>query len=89
MIVILGDSNYRNTVHTNKDRLAASVGEEVSFAMTTSNETLKIHLESLKEETKIVVIGCPLNEVVQRVNRAPKKDGMKCCDQFWRSRTKS
>jgi hypothetical protein len=73
MIVMLGDSNYRNTIHTNKDRLVASVGEEVSFAMTTSNETLKIHLESLKDETKIVVIGCPLNEVVQRVNKAPKK----------------
>ncbi len=65
MILCLGDSNFRNTLETNKERLEASLGEEVVFKMATSNESIKAHLEALTDEPSIIIIGTPVNEVVK------------------------
>jgi hypothetical protein len=65
MILCLGDSNFRNTCEVNKERLEASIGEEFTFKMATSNESVKAHLEAMTEGPSIIIIGTPINEVVK------------------------
>jgi hypothetical protein len=72
-VLLLGDSNMRNTWEANKDRLSAAVGEEVVFKMSTSNESIKAHLEGAGTQPKIVFIAPPLNEVVKTVQKSPAK----------------
>jgi hypothetical protein len=73
MIVCLGDSNFRNTCEANKERLEASIGEEIAFKMATSNESIKAHLEAMTEDPSIIVIGTPVNEVVKIVSNNKNK----------------
>ena len=73
MILILGDSNYRNTVVANGDRLSAATGEEIVFAMVTNNESLKVELEGRKDSPKIVIIGAPLNEIAFKISKNSQK----------------
>ncbi len=73
MIVILGDSNYRNMLEDYNDSLTASAGEEIKFFMCTSNESTKIQLEGRNDNPKIILVGCPLNEIVHKYNDNKKK----------------
>jgi hypothetical protein len=74
MILILGDSNFRNTIQEHGDNLKAATGEEIKFFMCTSNESTKIQLEGRTDSPTIVIIGTPLNEIVHKYN-ANKKTG--------------
>ena len=69
MILIIGDSNYRNTIIPNGDRLSAAIGEEVKFSMITNNESLKVELDGRTDSPKIIVIGAPLNEIAFKVSK--------------------
>jgi hypothetical protein len=73
MILLLGDSNFRNTMEEHGESLTAAIGEELKFFMVTSNESLKLQLENRDDEPKIVVIGTPLNEIVHKYNDNKKK----------------
>ena len=73
MILILGDSNYRNTILPNGDRLSTATGEEVVFCMVSNNESLKVELEGRKDSPKIIVIGAPLNEIAFKVAKNASK----------------
>jgi len=44
-VLILGDSNFRNTLEKNGERLSASVGEKIKFVGCATNEFLKAELE--------------------------------------------
>jgi hypothetical protein len=68
MIVIYGDSNYRNMLELHKTQLCASINEEVNFKMVTSNESLKAQLEVLNDSPKVIIIATHLNEVVRTVS---------------------
>jgi archaellum component FlaC len=73
MILILGDSNFRNMIEVHGEELSTNVGEEIKFHMATSNETTRIHLENRTDSPKIVIIGSPINEIVQKYNENKKK----------------
>jgi hypothetical protein len=69
MIVIYGDSNYRNMLELHKEQLKTSLEEEIVFKMVTSNESLKTQLETLVTPApKIIIFGTHLNEVVRTVS---------------------
>jgi hypothetical protein len=68
MIVIYGDSNYRNMLEQHKTQLCASLEEEIIFKMVTSNESLKTQLEALTDSPKVIIIATHLNEVVRTVS---------------------
>jgi hypothetical protein len=73
MILVLGDSNFRNTMEEFGESLSATIGHQISFCMTTSNESMKLQLENRTDSPKIVVIGSPLNEIVAKYNENKKK----------------
>ena len=73
MILILGDSNYRNTMETYGESLSMAVGEEVLFEFVSSVESLRLALTGRKDEPSIVVAGSPLNEIASIVNKNQKK----------------
>jgi hypothetical protein len=73
MIVILGDSNYRNMLDEHSESLSASISEEIKFFMCTSNESTRIQLEGRTDNPKIILVGCPLNEIVHKYNDNKKK----------------
>jgi hypothetical protein len=75
MIYIYGDSNFRNCLEINGERLAASVGDQVIFKMATSNESIRTQLESLEPEAqpKVVMVGLPLNEVIKTCSNNKNK----------------
>jgi hypothetical protein len=73
MILLLGDSNFRNMIQDHGEALKVSIGEEIKFFMTTSNESLKLQLENREDEPKIVVIGSNLNEIVHKYNENKKR----------------
>ena len=73
MILILGDSNYRDTIVANGERLSAAVGEEILFNMVSNNESLKVELEGRVDNPKIIIIGAPLNEIAYKVAKNQKR----------------
>jgi hypothetical protein len=73
MILLLGDSNLRNTLEANRERLSAAVGEEINFKMTTTTESIKLALNATDQEPKIIFIHTPLNEVVRIVSKNQAK----------------
>jgi len=73
MILILGDSNYRNTLETYKEALEKSICDDVKFEFVTSNESLKLALQDREDSPSIVIFGSPLNEVVLKVKTDKKK----------------
>ncbi len=73
MILILGDSNYRNMLEEHGESMKASTSEEIKFFMCTSNESTRLQLENRSDSPKIIVIGCPLNEIVHKYNDNKKK----------------
>jgi hypothetical protein len=73
MLLLLGDSNYRNTMETFGEAFTSQIGEEVKFFMTSSNESLRLQLTNRPDQPKIVVIGAPVNEIVHKYNENKKK----------------
>jgi hypothetical protein len=73
MLLLLGDSNYRNTMETFGEVFTAQINEEVKFFMTTSNESLRLQLTNRTDQPKIVVIGAPVNEIVLKYNENKKR----------------
>jgi len=73
MILILGDSNYRNTLEIYKEALEKSISDDVKFEFVTSNESLKLALQDREDSPTIVIFGSPLNEVVLKVKSDKKK----------------
>jgi hypothetical protein len=53
--------------------LTAKIGEEPTFKMASSNETIKTYLSSAPADTRIVFIMTPINEVVKIVQKTPGK----------------
>ncbi len=74
MILVLGDSNYRDTLHQYGQALNDSVSEEIKFEFINSNESLKASLAAREDNPKIIIIGSPLNEIALKV-RSDKKKG--------------
>jgi hypothetical protein len=72
-IHLLGDSNLRNTLEINKERLVTATSEEFIFKMATSNESIKTHLEATLDDPQIIFIMTPINEVVKIVQRNQAK----------------
>jgi len=60
-------------IEVHGEELSANIGEEIKFQMATSNETTRIHLENRADSPKIVIIGSPINEIVQKYNENKKK----------------
>jgi hypothetical protein len=74
MIVVLGDSDFRNMFAESGERMSASVGKQITFYMATSNESIKLQLEQEREDMpEIIIIGTPVNEIVQKVARNKNK----------------
>jgi hypothetical protein len=73
LIHLLGDSNLRNTLEINKERLVTATSEEFIFKMATSNESIKAYLEAMEDDPKIVFIMTPLNEVVKLLQKNQAK----------------
>jgi len=74
MILILGDSNYRNTLDIHGERLSLAVKEKINFVMITSNESLKTQLQSANNY-KIICLAAPMNEIANRVKNGGKGRG--------------
>ncbi len=75
MILILGDSNYRDTMDKYGETLSAEVKERINFVMITSNESTKSTLEKLnpKDNYKIIIVAAPVNEIAHKVKTGGKK----------------
>jgi len=74
MILLIGDSNYRNLLDTYGEALSAAVKEKINFLMNTSNESLRVELAKKgNPEPKIIIVAAPLNEIVHKAKQAPKK----------------
>jgi len=73
MILILGDSNYRNTIETYKESLEKSISDDIIFEFVTSNESLRLALQDREDNPSIVIFGSPLNEVSLKVKSDKKK----------------
>jgi hypothetical protein len=74
MIIILGDSNYRNTMDTHKEELTNQVGEDIQFKMVTSNESLKATFDAgFDPAPKIIMVAPPINEFVHKLQRNKTK----------------
>jgi hypothetical protein len=73
MLLVLGDSNFRNTIEQFGAEMRNECDEEVKFVMTTSNESTKVQLENRTDSPKIVVVGPPLNEIVYKYNENRKR----------------
>ncbi len=73
MILILGDSNYRNTFNTYKEGLIKEVKEDVVFELVTSNESLNLALTNREDKPSLVIFAAPLNEIVATLTKHPTK----------------
>ena len=73
MIIIFGDSNYRDMLDAHGERLSKAVKEKITFFLNTSNESLKSQLEKLDYAPKIILVAAPLNEIAHRVKIGGKK----------------
>jgi len=73
MILILGDSNYRNTFNTYKEGLIKEVKSEVTFEFISTNESLGLALNNRQDNPSIIIFGCPLNEIIATLVKYPNK----------------
>jgi len=72
MILILGDSNYRNTLDVYGETLSAAVKEKINLVLFNSNESLKAELDKAKNY-KIILVAAPINEIAFKVKAGGKK----------------
>ena len=79
MIIIAGDSNFRDLCLQKKDDIEKETGKKIEFELVTSNESLKALLDGLKEETKILLVGPMMNEIAikSRGNTKSREDIVK------------
>jgi hypothetical protein len=76
MILITGDSNFRELFNNHKQKLEDETGEVVVFKQYSTNESLRLILKNAgdsEEVPKVYVIGAGLNECAARVQKATKK----------------
>ncbi len=69
MILLAGDSNYRDVYNKFKKKIETETKEKVIFKQYTTNESLKLILancEGQKERPKVFLIGAGLNELVAK-----------------------
>ena len=79
MIIIIGNSIYREICATMKERIEAEVGEKVIFRQATTNESLKVALEEEEEngdKPKVILVGANLNEIATRAKGNKSRDEM-------------
>jgi len=74
MILITGDSNYREVYTKFKKKIEKETKETVIYKQYTTNESLKLVLagEDGKERPKVTLIGAGLNEVAARSKKKGK-----------------
>lgn len=74
MILLTGDSNYRDVYTKFKKRMEEELGESVVYKQYTTNESLKLVLagEPSKERPKVFLIGAGLNEVASKSKKKGK-----------------
>lgn len=73
MILIAGDSNYRNMMEVYGETLHKAVNDLVVFDHVNSNESLKLSLLGREDDPSIIIIGSPLNEIALKVKSDKKK----------------
>ncbi len=76
MILITGDSNYRELYNKHKVKLEKDIGVTVNFKQYTTNDSLKLILAGSgdgDEVPRVFVIGAGLNELATRVKQSTKK----------------
>ena len=76
MIVIIGDSNFRELYNSHNDQIEEEVSEKILFRQATTNESLKLALAEESEDgekPKLIIVGANLNEIVTRIAKNPKK----------------
>ena len=73
MILILGDSNYRNTMEVYGNSLSLAVEDVVNFEFCSSVESLKLALSSREDSPTIIMIASPLNEIATRITKNQAK----------------
>ena len=73
MILVLGDSNYRNMMEIYGETMSASVGDVVLFEFVSSVESLRLALTTREDIPSVVIIGSPLNEIATRITKNQKK----------------
>ena len=79
MIVVIGDSNYREICSTLKANIEAEVGEVVIFRQATTNESLKVALDEEEENgevQKVILVSANLNEIATRAKGNKSRDEM-------------
>jgi len=75
MILVTGDSNYREVVNKFRKRIEEETGEGVTFRQYTTNESLKLVLSGSaneKERPKVFLIGAGLNELAAKAKNKKK-----------------
>ena len=66
MIVIAGDSNFRDLCQLKKDDMERETSKKIEFELVTSNESFKVLLEGMKDETKVIIVGPMMNEIATK-----------------------
>lgn len=79
MIIILGDSNIRQTLETHQKDIEKVVKDSVVFEQATTNEALKLALMKQREEQPwLFYISSILNEIAAKTGKGkPKEDAIK------------
>ena len=79
MIIVIGDSNYREICGTLKENIENEVGEKLVFRQATTNESLKLALDEEEEngeKPKVIMVGANLNEIATRAKGNKSRDEM-------------
>jgi len=78
MILILGDSNIRNTFEKYRQSLNTQLKQTVNFEFCSSVESLKLATASREVTPKVFLYGSPMNEIVSKIakNKAVGRDEM-------------
>jgi len=71
MILLLGDSNFRNTIETYSASLNAQVKDTVIFEFCSSVESVKLATSNREVTPTVILYGAPFNEVVTKVAKNP------------------
>lgn len=75
MIVILGDSNIRQTLDNHQAEIEAAVNDKVVFEQVTTNEALKIALDQQREvQPWLFYISSILNEIAGKTGKGKPRE---------------
>ncbi len=83
MIVILGDSNIRQTLDNHQAEIENAIQDKIVFEQVTTNEALKIALEKQREEQPwLFYISSVLNEIAAKTGKGkPREDTIRLVTQ--------